>query len=509
MERQYSKNELVSVLTRSPHGKLEEYAQPVLAGLQADPLFVAHLIAWNQLKGAVRDSKLALPLYSLTGTALDGELAENSLSHLALQDPRNFARGLRFARQINLAGRRRNLRRLVESYLRHREAAWGLWERAVLQHRASIKELYALYHIKPGSPAFQAALFKGEYPTGSTLWVVQRLNTMPPKEALGYVLQRRIPFLVAVGALGPKLREVDVILGLVGAMSLTELQTNSAMLKRLGVENNPALRAAYRDRLEHLSKDSGQPLERERKTSSLMSSQLLKTSKAAEAVDGEMSEQLKRVQEKQIKAHGGVKGRWLIAGDKSGSMEVAIEAAKQIAAVLARFGEEAHLVWFDTTPMHKAVTGQTLEQIQTGSRLVRGQGGTHWHVALDYMLQRQFEVDGVVYVSDGGDNQYGRYFIPVWQAYCKRFDKTPTLYFFKVRGSDPDTMSRALEQAGIQFETFDLTQGVDFYSLPTLVQTLRTTRWSLIDQIMETPLLRLEDIFDKKELTHGTVAAST
>jgi len=40
---------------------------------------------------------------------------------------------------------------------------------------------------------------------------------------------------------------------------------------------------------------------------------------------------------------------------------------------------------------------------------------------------------------------------------------------------------------------------VDFYSLPNLVQTMRTNRYSLIEEIMETPLLTLEQAFAKFE----------
>ena len=45
--------------------------------------------------------------------------------------------------------------RTLEKYLRAREANWGWWERSALQHRASMKSLYALTHVKPSAMAQQ------------------------------------------------------------------------------------------------------------------------------------------------------------------------------------------------------------------------------------------------------------------------------------------------------------------------------------------------------------------
>jgi hypothetical protein len=53
-----------------------------------------------------------------------------------------------------------------------------------------------------------------------------------------------------------------------------------------------------------------------------------------------------------------------------------------------------------------------------------------------------------------------------------------------------------MQQSGLDMQVFDLTGGVDYYSLPNLIQTMRTNRYSLVDEIMSTKLLKLADVLD-------------
>lgn len=340
--------------------------------------------------------------------------------------------------------------------------------------------------MKPGGEIFQRALFLNQPPKDSTLDIIRRLKDMEPKEALGYVLIRKIPFLIAVGALGSKLHNSDTVLALINSMSDTELTTNVKMLERLGTKTNPALRSAFRSRLEALG--------REVKTNSGIVTPLLKATRAAEAIgDGETAAALKRAQERQIKAHGGVKGRWMIGGDKSGSMEQGIEACRFIAGHLARMAEDVKLIFYDTVPRGLDCTGKTLEWINEQTQHVKAAGGTISAVCMEVLRQSKFEVDGVVLVTDCEDNRPDM-FIASWQSYCKAMSLEPTLYVFQV-GRGRDTLLPMLEQAGILTDHFDLRGGVDYYSLPNVLATLQTKRWGLLDQIMETPLKTLEEVF--------------
>jgi hypothetical protein len=61
--------------------------------------------------------------------------------------------------------------------------------------------------------------------------------------------------------------------------------------------------------------------------------------------------------------------------------------------------------------------------------------------------------------------------------------------------------------AKIDMQVFDLRGGIDYYSLPNLVATMRTNRYSLIDEVMAVPLLTLDKVFknfERKEVIHAT-----
>lgn len=485
------KNQIVEILARSKHGELSHYKAPVLAAAQSEPEFLAHLIAWNHEHGSIDDSKMALPLISV-GPFRDIRYdagVENSLAHIALLNPRDFLYSLKFAKADKLPNTQRQLKKLAERYLRHREQSFGFWERAVLTHRESMKTLYAFPwaggRVKPGKDIYKKSLFDNDPPTGSALWIVKKLPTMEPLEALGHIIARKLPFHAVRGHLMRKLSNPDVMLGLIQTMSPTELAANAVVLKRFGIDNNPMLRAAFS---EALAKASAAPSKRA----------LHKTAKAAAKVGGAMGERLQRVQEKQISAAGDVKGRWGIFGDRSQSMTKAIELARFVAGHVARRAEEAHLVFFNGEPYYKNVTGWTLEQIQAETAMVRADGGTSPGVALDYLLQRGIEVDGIAITTDGGERHHPA-FVDIWQKYCKRFDKEPTLYIFEVDGGDPNWLSQRLNAAGITHELFNLRgSDIDYYAIENMIKTMGTRRYGLVDKIMEAPLKTLDEIFTTK-----------
>jgi hypothetical protein len=135
-EAALTKQRIISELTKSPHGKLDEYLQVGVVAASQEPEFFAHLIAWNAQKGQVRDSQVALPIVSLrTWSVPEGDaLLENSYAHLAKLGPREFLRAYQFARQTKLPGRMRKLKNLVTLYLQQIEGE-AHWQRIALQHR--------------------------------------------------------------------------------------------------------------------------------------------------------------------------------------------------------------------------------------------------------------------------------------------------------------------------------------------------------------------------------------
>lgn len=476
-----TKQKAIALLTRSPHGDLDQYLAVGRPFAGQEPEFFAHLIAWNERKGSVRDAKVALPVIALSTGAAFGE---NALAHLALLDPRNLVRAVRWAKTVGTPGAGRAIARTVERYLREREDRWPWWERTALQHRKSMKELYALFHVKPTAKA-DLILFKGNPPRGSAFEAVGRLAEMPAEDAAGAIMEHRIPWLVAQGALGARAREPELLLALIERMSPAELITNSATLERWGAQAQPETRAAYEAALERAAKSKKAPK--------------LKATTAAGAQKSEKAKaKLQGLQERQLQRSEGIEGDWLVLGDKSSSMTGAIEVARHVAGTLAKLVRgQVHLVFFDAMPRHLDVTGKTYDEILEMTGAVGASGVTSIGVGLAYAAEKGLPFQGIAVVTDGGENTPPA-FAQAYSRYAEATAMEPPVYVY-LMGASPHHINRnwvpSLHRAGIDAQEFDLSGGVDYHSLPTLVETMRVSRYSLIDEVMETPLLTLDAAF--------------
>jgi hypothetical protein len=486
-----TKNQILSELSRSPHGKLEEYVPVGTQAAQKEPEFLAHLIAWDHMKGQVRDAKVALPIIALSGTN-EPEFVENALAHLSELGPRELLKAYRFLDKFRVPGLQRTIGRLIVAYLKQKETD-KYWDYFALQHHKVLRELYSLVHYKgDGSHAWRI-LFKGERPAGSLFDVVARLGTMTPTEAAGTILERKIPFLIAQGALGKKAKEPELVQALIERMSPTELITNVKMLEALGVKTNPALKGAFEKAMEKASAS--------RKN-------VLKTTRAVEAVQDEhLKSKLRGVADKQAR-NISVEGNWLVIGDKSGSLSIAIDVAKFVAGTLAKLVKgEVHLVWIDDDPRYMDVTGKSLDEIKEMTKHIRADGSTSLGCAVAWCEQNKKEIDGIAVVSDGGDNHHPL-FHDAYKRYSKWADKEVPVYFYMVPGTDPPVLLNYCQHAGIDLSVFDLTGSVDYYSLPNLIATMRTNRYSLVDEIMATPLkkLKLNDVLKLRKEVRNVAA---
>ena len=484
-----TRQKILSELSRSPHGNLAEYVPIGKQAIAQEPEFSAHLLAWDRTHGQIRDSKVALPVVTLAFEK-EPEFLDNAFAHLALLGPRELLRSYTFAREIRPVGQMLAFRRLIGNYLADKEAGKG-WDHLAIQHRKTLKELYALSHARPEKDRTRAVLFGRDanknplpLPKGSVFEAVANLKNMTPVEAAGTIMKFKVPFLIAMGALGSKAKDTDLVMALINAMSATELVTNTKMLEKLGVKTNPALRGAFDKAMEKAATSK---------------KNTLKTTAAVDAVADEgLKDKLRKLQDKQIAAAGGPEGNWLVLADKSGSMSAAIELARHVSATLAKFVKgKVYLVFFDTAPLTVDVTGLSLDQIQKATKHIRADGGTSIGVGLNRMLEEKIELDGIAVVSDGGENTAPR-FADVYKRYSVFAGKEIPVYFYDVYGRSG--WEDAISRAGIEIQTFKVAGNTDYYSIVNTVQTLRSNRYSLIDEIMSTPLLSLSDVLKSAEL---------
>jgi len=496
-EQGITKQRIFAELSKSSHGKLSEYVEIAKQAIATEGDFFQHLIAWNHIHGQVRDSKVALPVLGLAFES-NLDLLDNSVAHLAKLGPRELKRAFEFVREIRPQGKMSRMDRVICAYLRQKEESRN-WDHIAIQHRAVLKALYALSRTGPGNRRV-AAVISGQWkekigdtvvvtklalPKGSVFEAVAKLKDMAPVEAAGTIMRYKIPFLIAMGALGFKVKETDLVMALIEQMSPTELVTNTKMLEKLGMKTNPVLRAAFEKGMEKAATSK---------------QNTLKTTAAVEAVEDEgLKDKLRGLQKKQIAAAGGPDGNWLVLADKSGSMAAAIEIARHVSASLAQFVKgKVYLVFFDTSPMTVDVTGLSLDQIKMATRHITAGGGTSIGVGLSRMLKEKVEIDGIAIVSDGGENT-APLFADVYKKYSAFAGKDVPVYFYDTYG---DThLTQSLNAAGIEMQKFDVRSGkVDYYSIPNLVQTMRSNPYSLVDEIMATPLVSLSEVLKDAEL---------
>lgn len=509
MEKQFNRSQVIAELTKSPHGDLKAYLPVGLAAGKQQAEFFAHLVAYNARKGQIRDAKVALPVIALA-TTKDTDFQENALAHLAALGPREFAKALEFSRSSpSKIMPRRTLRRLTERYLRERESVYTFWNKTAVQHRQTLKTLYSLYHIRPDTEFQNIVLYgrtfnkvKAPMPSGSVFAAIAGLKTMPAELVFAEITRHKLPFLATKAVLGPRAKtESDIALAIINSMTPNELLGNTKTLETWGITSIPALRAAYAEGLKRTA------------TSAKVST--LKAQKAAEALaeagEDDLAIKLEAVAEKQIEKQLTVEGNWLVLADKSASMSLCIETARQVSAVLTKaVTGRVDLVFFDIAPRAFDVTGKTYDEIKKLTAKVDASGGTSIGCGLYWARTAHKEYDGIAIISDAAENTMP-YFAREFQAYEKQFDKTPTCYLYRVdsngMSSYQDTdLAVSCKQYNVQLDEFKLGSTVDYYSLPNLVQTMRTNRYSLYDEIMATPLLTLDAVLKN---TKGTKVLAT
>ena len=75
----------------------------------------------------------------------------------------------------------------------------------------------------------------------------------------------------------------------------------------------------------------------------------------------------------------------------------------------------------------------------------------------------------------------------------KLLGKSVPVYLYHLFG-ESDALSQYMARSGHDLQRFEIT-GADYFSLPNLAMTMRANRYSLADEIMETPLLTLNGVF--------------
>lgn len=461
--------EMLDSLLTTPRRDLGLVASLHSQMLKIDPLFYGRLAVWYQKHGDVRDHKEVFIAHLLASDMLE----HRDAGYVLVQDlpPYQVARVVRFMKEV-LNKLPRSTRTAVEHYLRSRETSTEVFDRAALRGRKAMKSLYAGLHVKPSEHA-DLVLFKNSPPEGSLPWKLKVLAaTEDSAEQARLIVEHRIPYTVAVGAVGKV--TPTVLIALISAMSPAEVINNIGSLKRRGAMDHPQIKELIDAKLLKAGSD---------KRVSAFKAQV-----AADAVgvDAATREQLAQVTNEQVRRHGRIRKPTAILVDKSSSMTNAIELGKRIAAMISGITDaELHVFAFDTLPYRIGCSGTELSDWEKAFRGIHAGGATSVGCAIEAMRMKNIRVEQIIIITDEEENTaplVGR----AWETYQDAMKIAPNVVILRV-GYASTIVQTSLKRAGAQVDT--LTFQGDYYALPNLIPLLtRPSRLELLMEILETPL---------------------
>lgn len=459
---------LLNSLMTTPHRKLETVASLHRDMLAKDPLFYGHVAAWYQKHGDVRDHQELFIAH-----LLQSELGQHrDAGFMLLQDlpPYQVARVVDFMKQ-HLHRFPRSARTAVTQYLRDREARPEHFDRAALRARKAMKHLYATAHIKPDARA-DAILFKDNPPEDSLAFKARRIAAAPADQQAALLVEYRIPYTIGVGLV--KQVTPSVLVALIAGMSPQEVINNVKSLKARGALEHAEVKALIDEKLAQAA------------SSKRISA--YKASVAAEAAetDAETTERLQMITQAQVRSRGRIRRSTALLVDKSGSMTMAIEVGKRLAALISTVTDAPLFVYaFDTMPYAIETKDGTLAEWEAAFKHIKADGGTSIGCGLEALRRKGQTAEQIVIVTDEGENA-APYFTRVYEQYCQELNVRPTVLIIKV-GTSSTFLEGQLQTIQAPLETF--TFAGDYYSLPNLVPLLaRPSRLELLMEIMDTPL---------------------
>jgi uncharacterized protein with von Willebrand factor type A (vWA) domain len=144
---------------------------------------------------------------------------------------------------------------------------------------------------------------------------------------------------------------------------------------------------------------------------------------------------LEEVADVQIKAKGRIRRKTALLVDKSGSMDVAIDVGKRIAAMISAVCEQELYVYaFDTMAYPIERGGDDLASWEKALKGISAGGGTSCGVALDVMLRKKQFVEQIIVVTDEGENT-APLFVDTLRKYKEALKADPNVCFVRTPGA--------------------------------------------------------------------------
>ena len=452
----------------TPHGKLADLAPLHTSAIERDPLFYGHLATWYARHGEVRDHKVLFVAHLLTSDF--AEHREAGWVLLQQLPPHLVAAALDHAK-VAIGKVPRIFKSAVAGYLRDLEQHPARFDRAALRSKQDLKHLYASLRIAPGIRA-QQVLFAEQPPEGSGLFNLKLLaRATEPAEQARLIVEHRIPYTTAVGAL--KAITPSVLVALIDVMTPQETINHLKSLQKRGAFDNPEVKTLIEAKL--------RAAEGDKRVSTLKATRAV----ASVALDAETEAVLTEVTDKRVAQISAIKPPTALFVDKSGSMTQAIQVAREVAALVSAICHDFRVLAFDTAAFDVTAAGVTRSAWEKAFAMVKADGGTSIGAPLDKLLRERHYVEQVIVITDCGENTQP-YFRHAYAAYAQAMGIRPQVTVVTV-GSVNQAFLTRLRDSGVPLTVWEFTG--DYYGLPHLLPLLALpSRAELVEQIMAVPL---------------------
>lgn len=380
------------------------------------------------------------------------------------------------------------LKSAIKEYLSYREQPenQALMEGAVLRMKKYMRYLYARVNKLPmgdESSWLNQVLFHNKYTEGTRLYSLKKLSeSSDPTEQAKLIMENKIPYPVAVSLV--KTMTPSVILALVDAMTPQELLANMDSLNKNGANENKDIKALIEQKL----KDSKNKKVRMDAMKGAFAAKNIKD------IDENLSAIMTDITDAQLKRYGKITLKTAILIDKSGSMENAIEVAKEVSASVAQSCEDVsnlHVYMFDSAPVKiqwSDADGDITKKSSWDKKLsmFRASGGTDPSSVIRSMKLSKTEVDQILVITDEEENTSGK-FAEAVSSYKNSMGSTPNVVIIRV-GAGREYMTRSCKAIGIDVEVVEC-KNIDKVALPNIIQLLSgKSMFELIQEILAIPL---------------------
>lgn len=458
------RTQILNSFLGTQHGKLAELAPLHTAGLERDPLFYGHLAVWYAERGEVRDHKVLFVAHLLTSDF--PELREAGWMLLQKLPPHMVAAALSHTKRV-IGKTPRMFKSAVTAYLRVLEQSDERFDRAALRSRQDLKQLYASLRIAPDQRA-QQVLFDEQPPQNSPLFALKALaRAEDPAEQARIIIEQRIPYTTAVGAI--KQITPAVLVALIDAMTPQEAINHLKSLKARGAFDSPEVQQLIEAKIKAAESD--------KRVSTLKATRALKSVE----LDQSTAALLTETTDKRVAKIARIVRPTALFVDKSGSMTQAIELAKEVAAMVSAICSDFHVQAFDSAAFEITAQGTARSDWEQAFKQVKADGSTSIGAPLARLTKKRQYVEQIVIITDMGENA-APLFTSAYDEYAQVMGVSPAVTIVAVGGNNQHFLNQ-LRTRNIELNVWEFNG--DFYSLPNLLPLLAMpSRAELVEQVM-------------------------